>query len=95
MVCQSDCLLVCLNFGPLTGEIGSGVWGPSIFQRVMRLGGVTARHSSTGRKPNFAALNRGCHLYSAGQPSRWALAHISSFAKIVELSLNVKIVVVD
>jgi len=26
-----------------------------------------------------AALNRGCHLYSAGRPSRWALAHISSF----------------
>jgi len=23
-----------------------------------------------------AALNRGCHLYSAGRPSRWALAHI-------------------
>ena len=30
-------------------------------------------------RPNFAALNRGCHLYSAGRPSRWALAHISSF----------------
>jgi len=25
-----------------------------------------------------AALNSGRHLYSAGQPSRWALAHISS-----------------
>jgi len=23
-------------------------------------------------------LNRGRHLYSAGRPSRWALAHISS-----------------
>ena len=23
-----------------------------------------------------AALNRGCHLYSAGRPSRWSLAHI-------------------
>jgi len=27
---------------------------------------------------NFAALNRGHHLYSEGRPSRWALAHISS-----------------
>ena len=37
-------------------------------------------HSSTGRQPNFAALNRGRHLYSAAQPSLfWALAHISSF----------------
>jgi len=26
-----------------------------------------------------AALNRGRHLYSAGRPSRWTLAHISSF----------------
>jgi len=37
----------------------------SKFQRVSRLGSVTARHSSTGRHPNFAALNRGRHLYSS------------------------------
>ena len=37
---------------------------------------VTARHFSSGRQPNFTALNRGRHLYSAGRPSRWALAHI-------------------
>jgi len=49
---------------------------PSTFQRVSRLGSVTVRHSSSGRQPNFAALNRGRHLYSAGRPSRWALAHI-------------------
>jgi len=30
----------------------------------------------SGRQPNFAALNRGRHMYSAGRPSRWALAHI-------------------
>ena len=34
--------------------------------------------SSSGRQPNFAALNRGRHPCSAGRPSRWALAHISS-----------------
>jgi len=44
------------------------------FQRVSRLGSVTARHCSNGRQPNFAALNRGRHLYSAGRPSRWTLA---------------------
>ena len=49
---------------------------PSKFQRVSRLGSSTARHCSSGRQPNFAALNRGCHLYWAGWPSRWALAHI-------------------
>ena len=51
---------------------------PCKFQRVSLLGSVTARYSSSGRQPNFAALNRGRHLYSAGRPSRWALAHISS-----------------
>ena len=49
---------------------------PCKFQWVSRVGSVTARHSSIGRQPNFAALNRGRHLYSAGRPSRWALAHI-------------------
>jgi len=49
---------------------------PSTFQLVSPLGSVNARHSSSGRQPNFAALNRGRHLYSAGRPSRWALAHI-------------------
>jgi len=32
--------------------------------------------SSSERQPNFAALNRGRHLCSAGRPSCWALAHI-------------------
>jgi len=43
---------------------------------------VTARHSSSGRQPNFAALSRGRHLYSAGWPSRWALAHILVMAAL-------------
>jgi len=49
---------------------------PYKFQRVSRLGSVSAWHSSSGRQPNFAALNRGRHPYSAGRPPRWALAHI-------------------
>ena len=40
------------------------------------IGSVTAWQSSSGREPNFAALSTGRHLYSAGRPSRWALAHI-------------------
>jgi len=43
---------------------------------VSRIGNVTARHLSSGRQPNSAALNRGRHLCSAGRPSRLALAHI-------------------
>ena len=38
--------------------------------------------SSSGRQPNFVALNRRRHLCSAGRPSRWALAHISSSQSI-------------
>jgi len=49
---------------------------PCKFQRLSRLGSVTARHSSSGRQPNFAALNRGRHLHLAKRLSRWALAHI-------------------
>ena len=40
------------------------------------IGSVTARHSTSAREPNFAALSTRSHLYSAGRPSRWALAHI-------------------
>ena len=66
-----------VNFGPLAAEIGfTNLGHPSTFQQVSRLGSVTARHSSSRRHPNFAALNRGRHLCSAGRPSRWALAHI-------------------
>ena len=57
-----------------SGSLGHHNW----FQRVSHLGSVTAWYSSSGRQPNFSALNRGRHLYSAGRPSCWAsaLAHI-------------------
>ena len=71
---SSTCPDNMVNVGLLTAEIRWRVR----FQRVSRHCNVTARHSSSGRQPSFAALNRGCHLYSAGRPSRWALVHISS-----------------
>jgi len=65
------------NFGLLAAEICWRVWGTSSkFQLVLRLDSVTARYSSSGRQPNFAALNKERHLYSSGRPSRWASAHI-------------------
>jgi len=77
---SSICL--SLHYGELRPTSGldllASLRHPCKFQRVSRLGNVTARHSSSGRQPNFAALNRGRHLHSAGRPSRWALAHISS-----------------
>jgi len=60
-----------VNFGLLAAEIVSLVWGtPANFNGFRFLAALL--HSQT------ATLNRGSHLYSAGRPSRWALAHISS-----------------
>jgi len=65
-----------VNIGPLPAEICWRVFGHACkFRQVSRLGRVIARHSSSGRQPNFAALNRQRHLYSAARPSRWAMAH--------------------
>ena len=61
------------NFGPLAAEIDPVFLGiPANFNGLRVL---AARHSSIGRQPNFAALNRGRHVRSAGRPSRLALAH--------------------
>ena len=71
-----------VNFGPLAAEICWRVWGtPANF---ISMGFASWQRyciwqSSSGRQPNFAALNRGRHLYSAGRPLRWSLAHIFSF----------------
>ena len=47
---SSTCPGNTANFGPLATEIGPVVWGhPCKFQRVSRLGSVTARHCSSGR----------------------------------------------
>jgi len=60
-----------VNFGPLAAEIISLVWGtPGNFNGFHVLAALLDSQT--------AALNRGRHLYSAGRPSRWALAHISS-----------------
>jgi len=48
-----------VNFGLLSAEICSRFEAPLQISTVSRLGSVTARHSSSGRQPNFAALNRG------------------------------------
>jgi len=69
----------CGELWPTSGwDLLASLRHPCKFQWVLRLGSVTARHSSNGRQPNCAALSIGRHPYSAGRPSRWALAHISS-----------------
>ena len=60
-----------VNFRPLAAEIGPVVWGtPANFN------GFRVFAALLHGTPNFAALNRGRHLYLPGRPSRWASAHI-------------------
>jgi len=75
---SSTCPENMVNLRPTNGwDLLASLGHPCKFQRLLRLGSVTARHLVyNGRQPNFAALNRGCHLCSAGQPSGWALAYI-------------------
>ena len=73
---SSTCPYNMVNFGPVVAEILSLVWGtPANGFRVLAAllhGTLVVGVSQT------AAFNRGRHLYSAGRPSGWALAHISS-----------------
>ena len=68
-----------VNFGPLAAEIVSLVWGtPGNFNGFRVLAALLHGTLVVGVSQT-AALNRGRHLYSAGRPSRWSLAHISSY----------------
>jgi len=77
---SSRCLHNMVNVGPLAAEIGPVVWGtPANFNGFRVLAALLHKcyiYSSSGRQQNFAALNRGRRLYSAGRPSRWASVHI-------------------
>ena len=69
------------NLGSLVSEISPVVWAtPANFN-----GFCTAL--VVGVKPNCAALNKGCHLYLSGWPSRWALAHILVWNASFELDI--------
>jgi len=54
------------------------------------IGSVTARHSSSGRQPTFAAFSTGRHLYSAGRRSRWASANMLVLA-LIQSSLSISL----
>jgi len=71
-----------VNFGPLATENVSLVWGtPANFNGLRVLAALLYGTLLVGVSQT-AALNRWRHLYSAGRPSRWALAHIYSFVWI-------------
>ena len=78
---SSTCPDNMVNFGSLAAEIASGVCGtPATFNGFRVLAALLHECTacSSGRQPNFAALNRGRRLCLAGRPSRLVLAHISS-----------------
>jgi len=66
------------NFGPLAAEIGLPVWGTPANFNGFRVLASLLHGSQVVIVSQTAALNRGRHLCSAGRPSRWAFAHISS-----------------
>ena len=67
-----------VNFGLLAAETVSLVWGtPANFNGFRVLAALLHGTLVVGVSQT-AAFNRGRHLYSAGRPSGWALAHISS-----------------
>jgi len=64
------------ELGPLAAEIGWQVWGiPAHFNGFRVLAALLHGTLVVGISQT-AALNRGRHLYLAGRPSRWALAHM-------------------
>ena len=77
-----------VNFGPLAAEIVSLVWGtPGNFNGFRILAALLHGTLVVGVSQT-AALNRGHHLYSAGRPSHWALAQISSYEYRMQSLIN-------
>jgi len=69
-----------------------------LFRAFSCISSVSARHSSSGRQPNFAARDeegsyrafapRLRHLYFTGRPSSWISAHVSSLLYILTVSVS-------
>ena len=75
---SSTCHGNMVNFSLLTAEICWRVWGtPVNFNGIRVLAALLHGTLEVGVSQTFAQLNRGRHLYSAGRPSRCALAHSS------------------
>jgi len=76
---SSTCPHNMVNCGPLAAKIGLPVWGTTANFNGFRVLAALLHGSQVVGVSQTAALNRGRHLCSAGRPSRWALAHISSY----------------
>ena len=71
-----------VNFGLLAAEIVSLVWGTPPNFNEFRVLAALLHSSLVVGVSQTAAFNRGRHLCSAGWPSGWALAHISSIIMV-------------
>jgi len=72
---SSTCPLNMVNFGPLMAVIDLGVWGPPANLTGFRVLAALL-HGTLVVGVSQTACWTGRHLYLAGRPSRWALAHI-------------------
>jgi len=68
---------------PLTAEIGSGVSGTPANFIGFRILAALLHGTPVMGVSQTAVLNRGHHLYSAGWPPRWALAHILVLTDVI------------
>ena len=73
---SSTCPDNMVYFGLLTSEICWRVWSTPANFNGFRVLAALLQGTLVVSVSETAALNRGRHLYSAGWPSRWALAHI-------------------
>ena len=73
---SSTCPHNMVNCGPLAAEIVSLVWGTPGNLNGFRVSAALLHGTLVVGVSQTAALNRGRHLYLAGRPLRWALAHI-------------------
>jgi len=86
---------VCL----LTAEICWRVWGTPANFNIFHVLAALLHGTLVVGVSQTAALNRGRHLYSAGRPSRWALAHILVYfyftiVIIIIIIINIDLVVI-
>jgi len=79
---SSRCSRNMANLGPPAAEIDPVVWGTPANFNGFRVLAALLHGSLVVGVSQTAALNRRRHLYSAGRPSRWTLAHILVFIRL-------------
>ena len=85
---SSTCPGNMVNFGLLAAEIVSLVWGTPANFNGFRILAALLHGTLVVGVSQTAAFNRGRHLYSAGRPSGWALAHILVFVLLSSPDLS-------